>query len=262
MGAFDSLLESVNKGNNENQNTIPGVITGLVKENYDKEHPGMVKVEFFLGEKGKNETEWIPVATPYAGKDHGMYALPEVGSEVVLAFQMGNRSLPIVIGCLWNKKNPYPKETVKDKNVVKKMRTKGGCEIIFSDEDKKEQIQIQTPKKLKVVLEDEKETIKITDKDGKNGVQIDTQKGEMTFLAEKSVTVTVNGQKMAVLDGKAKSIQFSAGKINFKGEQSIGAKAPNIKLEANASVGIKGNASVKVESSGTTQVKGSLVQIN
>lgn len=262
MELFGEALEAAYGERNQFQTAIPGVVTGLVKENWDKEHPGMVKVEYFLGEQGKNLTGWVPVAVPYAGNEYGYYALPEVGSEVVLAFQMGNRNCPIVIGSIWNKKNAQPKETAVEKNTVKRLRTKGGCEIVFSDEEKKEQIQIQTPKNLKIVLEDEKETISVMDKDGKNGVKIDTKNGEMTLLADKNVTLSVGGQKMAVLDGKAKSIQLSAGKISCKGDQSVELSAPNIKAEANASVGIKGNGSVKIESSGAMQIKGSLLQLN
>ena len=71
---------------------INGVVTGTVKENYDKDNPGKVKVELFLGERGLNVTGWIPVMTPYAGNKYGGYALPEVGDEVVVAFLMGDRN--------------------------------------------------------------------------------------------------------------------------------------------------------------------------
>ena len=33
--------------------TAAGVARGTVKENWDESHPGMVKVEMFLGEQGK-----------------------------------------------------------------------------------------------------------------------------------------------------------------------------------------------------------------
>ena len=46
------------------------VTTGKVVENWNEKHPGMVQVEIFLGENGKNRTDWVRVAQPYAGKEY------------------------------------------------------------------------------------------------------------------------------------------------------------------------------------------------
>lgn len=257
MGMFDELLQP----SSPLSGVVPGIVIGIVKDNWDKEHPGMVKVEYFLGEKGKNQTGWIPIAVPYAGKEYGMYALPEVGAEVVLAFQMGDRNCPVVIGSVWSRKNPVPKETASDKNTVKRLRTKGGCEIFFSEEEGKEQIKIQTPKNLSLLIEDEKETIQIGDKDGKNGIVLDAKQGILTVLAEKSMEIKVGGKTMASFDGKSGAIQLTAGKFVCKTDQSTEMKGQTIKIDG-TSVNVKGSGSLKLESSGSTQVKGSVVQIN
>lgn len=257
MGIYDELLQPVSRLNG----MIPGIVVGIVKENWDEEHPGMIKVEYFLGEKGKNLTGWVPVAAPYAGNEFGYYALPEVGSEVVLAFQMGDRNCPIVMGSVWSKKNIVPKETSNEKNTVKKLRTKGGCEIVFSEESGKEQILIQTPKNLKIMLEDEKETIQVSDKDGKNGITIDTKQGVMTLTADKKMELKIGGDTFASLDGNTKTIELTAGKLVGKADQSVEIKGQSLKTEG-TSVEVKGSGSLKLESSGSTQVKGAMVQIN
>lgn len=257
MGMFDELLQP----SSAMPGIVPGIAIGIVKENWDKEHPGMVKVEYFLGEKGKKLTGWIPVAVPYAGNEYGFYALPEIGSEVVLAFQMGNRNCPIVIGCIWSKKTPMPKETAQEKNTVKRLRTKSGCEIVFSEEAGKEQILVETPKKLQLLLEDEKETVRLCDKDGKNGIVIDMKQGTLTFLAEKSMDFKVGGKVMASLDGKSKTIQLTSGKLAAKADQSVEIKGQTLKIEG-TSVNVKGSGTLKLESDGSAQVKGSMVQIN
>lgn len=257
MGMFDELLQP----SASQSGAIPGVVIGIVKENWEKEHPGMIKVEYFLGEKGKNLTGWVPVAVPYAGKEYGSYALPEVGSEVVLAFQMGDRNCPIAIGCIWSKKNTLPKETANNKNTVKKLRTKGGCEILFSEEGGKEQIQVQTPKGLTILLEDEKETIKISDKTGKTGILADTKNGTLSLLADKTVEIKVGGKVMASLDGQKSSIQLTGGKLVGKADQSVEINGQTLKIQG-ASVDVKANGSLKLTSSGSAQLKGTMVQIN
>ena len=107
------------------------VTTGKVVKNWDDKHPGMVQVEIFLGEGGKNRTDWVRVAQPYAGKEFGFYFLPEVGDEVVLAFNLGDRDHPIVIGSLWSQLNPVPQDAATEKNEAKTLRTKGAMSWPF-----------------------------------------------------------------------------------------------------------------------------------
>lgn len=129
MGVFDDLLETAGTRNFPFSN--PGIVMGTVKENWNQDFPGKVKVELLLGEEGKSVTGWVPVAMPYCGNGYGYYSLPEIGCEVVVAFHMGDRNCPVVIGSLWNNKNKLPADTADDKNTVKRFKTKGGCEVVF-----------------------------------------------------------------------------------------------------------------------------------
>ena len=54
MGLYDDL-GGVTPGFSDG--SISGIVTGTVKENYNKDFPGKVRVELFLGESGKNVTE-------------------------------------------------------------------------------------------------------------------------------------------------------------------------------------------------------------
>lgn len=257
MGIIEELLDAqiISVGD------ISGIITGLVKENWDEDHPGMVKVEYFLGEMGKNLTGWVPVAVPYAGNTYGYYALPEVGTEVVLAFQMGNRNCPIVLGCIWNRENALPEETANENNTVKKLLTKGGCEIRFSEEEGKEQILVQTKKGLKLFLEDENETILLGDRDGKSGVSVDAKNGAVTILADKTLELTVGGNVMLSLTGSSKAIEIKGSKLTCNADQSMELKGQTLNLEG-SSTQIKGSGTLKLEAGGTAQLKGAMVQLN
>lgn len=258
MGVIEELLDAqiITVGD------ISGIITGLVKENWDEEHPGMVKVEYFLGEQGKNLTGWVPVVVPYAGDKYGYYALPEVGTEVVLAFQMGNRNCPIVLGCIWNQLNPLPENTANENNTVKKLRTKGGCEILFSEEEEKEQILIQTPKGLSLFLEDENETFRISDKDEKNGISVDAKNGIVTILANDTLEFKVGDNAMLTLKGSSKNIDITGGSIKCNADQGLELKASGtLKLEG-SSAEMKGSGTLKLEAGATAQLKGAMVQLN
>ena len=257
MSLFGELFEQ-----DENiANKVWGVTTGIVLENWNEENKGKVKVEMNLGTQGKNTSGWIPVMTPYGGKGFGMYALPEVGSFVVIAFEMGDRNRPIVIGSLWNNKNTLPDETAIEKNTVKRMKTKGGCEIIFSEEESKEKITIHTPGELTVLLDDELKTISIQDKENENGMVIDTDKGEAVLMAKSKMEFKVDGNVMLTLDGSSKKTEVKSDMVNIEASQTLNMKGQSSNLEG-SSVKVKADGTIGLESDGMASLKGKMVKIN
>lgn len=254
--------------NFEEQARIPGITTGIVKENWDQEHQGMVKVEMYLGEAGKNVTGWVPVMSSYAGEEYGNYQLPEVGQEVVIGFHFGERNYPIVLGCLWNKKNKLPKQTANKNNTIKKFRTKGGCEVVFDDEKGKETITVTTPGKLSFSIEDEKKIIQIKDEKEENSIQMDCQNGNLTFQAKSKMEFKIG--KNAAISIDSKSVKIKSKTVEQSGEQKISISGQNVNVEAKANMGIaakanvtiEGKAATKLNSSGLLEVKGSMVKIN
>ncbi len=240
---------------------VCSIITGLVKENWDDAHPGMVKAEYFLGTAGKNVTGWIPVAVPYAHKDCGLYLLPEIGSEVVIAFHMGNRNCPVVLGCLWNQKNALPANTATKKNTIKRFKSKGGCEVVFEEEKDKEAIEIHTPGGLMFRFDDEKKKILAADGEQKNGISIDAKAGEVKLFGDGKLVLEVGGNAILTLDGKAKSATIKADSIKGDASQSYEVSGQNLKIEGTQTE-IKGKSQLNLQSSGMTQVKGATVKIN
>ena len=243
------------------EETINSVTTGLVKENWDKEHPGMLKVEYFLGTKGKNVTGWVPVAIPYAFKECGMYALPEIGSEVVIAFNMGDRNCPIVIGCLWNNKNTLPKDTAMQENTIKKFRSKAGNEIILDDTKDKEKIQIHTAKGLELGLDEENSSISISDKDKKNSLLISAKEGTISILADKKIELKAGKNTTICLDGSSNKISIKADSVEIEPMKALSLKSQNVQLEG-ADTKINGKSKVDLQANGVLQIKGSMVKIN
>lgn len=263
-----NLLEGILADNERNLGKVHGITTGVVKENFDKENPGRVKVEMHLGETGKNVTGWIPVMCSYAGSEYGNYWMPEIGQEVVIGFHFGERDYPIVLGCLWDKKNQLPKETANKNNTIKKFTTKGGCQIIFNDEKGKEKIEIETPGHLSITMEDEKKLIQIKDEKGDNTIILDCDKGNLSFQAKTKLEFKVGKESILTMDDKAVKIknktieQEGTEKVAVNGQNiNLSAKS-NVDLAANANVSVKGNSGVKINSSGITEVKGSMVKIN
>lgn len=254
------LLSDVS-GAEDGERRTAGVTTGIVKENWNKDFPGKVKVEILLGEEGQNVTGWIPVMTQYSGSSYGFYALPEVGAEVVVAFNMGDRNCPIVLGTLWNNKNKLQSETANDKNTIKSFKTKGGCEVTFDDENGKARVEIKSPGKFSISIEDEKKLIKIKDESGDNGITIDAEKGEMKLNAKTKMELCIGGKAMVSLDGNSKTVEIKADNIKAEATQALKLKGQNDTIEGSM-LNIKAQSSLKVESGAMAEIKGAMVKIN
>ena len=274
MSLFDELLEE-QKENRRQTQSMMGIVYGVVKENWDQDHPGMVKVEILHGESGKNVSDWIPVMSPYAGKEFGAYALPEIGTQAVVAFEMGNLHSPVVIGCLWNQKDPVPPKAANEKNTEKTFVTKGGTRILISDEGGKEKIEIETKGKLFIGLDDEKQMVAIRDEKADNSISMDCKNGAMVLEAKEKLTLRVNKKDVIALDGKAGSATVKTKQVTVEAEQalklkgqsgslegnSLSVKGQTTKLEGNM-LDLAGKGTLKAESNGMLQLKGSMVKIN
>lgn len=76
-----------------------GKYRGVVVDNRDPTWRGrlQVKVPAVMGE----QAVWALPCTPYAGREVGFFALPEVDVGVWVEFEAGDPSYPIWVGCFW-----------------------------------------------------------------------------------------------------------------------------------------------------------------
>lgn len=121
-----------------------GVAVGKVTQNNDKDTGipmGRVKVSYpWLSET--SESGWARCATPMAGSQTGIYFLPEVGDEVLIAFEQGNLSSPIIIGSLWNAEKRPPASNTDGQNNTRLLKTRSGHTITLDDTKGSEKIVI------------------------------------------------------------------------------------------------------------------------
>jgi uncharacterized protein involved in type VI secretion and phage assembly len=86
---------------------VKGVAIALVTQNKDEDGLCRVKVRYPWHDKPR-ESYWARLAMPMAGKDRGLVVIPEVGDEVVVAFEREDLRFPCVLGALWNGKEKPP----------------------------------------------------------------------------------------------------------------------------------------------------------
>jgi len=163
---------------------IDGVTGGIVTNNQDPDGLGRVKIKFpWLSDE--NETDWVRIATLMAGGERGSFFLPEVGDEVLVAFEHGDINHPVVIGALWNGVDKPPETNSDGRNNIRKIKSRSGHEIIFNDDNTamQEKIEIHTNSGHKIVLDDSvgQEKIEIVDKTGNNKIVIDSVQNSMNI---------------------------------------------------------------------------------
>lgn len=244
----------------EEESGCMGITRAVVKENWNEQEPGKVLVEFLSGEKGKNDTKWLPVLSPYCGKGYGVYFHPEIDTEVLVGTLSDSTNSMVVLGGLWNKKDTLPSETAGEQNEIKKIRTKGEHEILFRDTEDAGSIEIKTAKGLHIVLDDKEEVINLLDKDGENGLKVNQKEGTVQLLAKKKISISVNGKDGLVFDNTGK-LALKADQIAEDATTSYQLKTQKLELKGSVAE-LKADGSVKINSSGMAEIKGSLLKLN
>ena len=187
---------------------INGVVSAIVTNNNDPEHLGRVRVNFpWLAEE--SESYWAKVASFMAGNDRGSFFLPEVGDEVLVAFEHGDINFPYVIGALWNGEDTPPESNSDGRNNIKKIKTRSGHEIVFDDSESQEKIVITSKSGHHIILDDTAggEKIVIEDKNG-NSIKMDAVTNTITMKSSIKLSIEAN-----IIDIKADSVLTLQGGI-------------------------------------------------
>ena len=188
-----------------------GVVVGIVTNNQDPQDMHRVKVRFpWLADDV--ESHWARVATPMAGNDRGVYCLPEVDDEVLVAFEHGRVDHPYVLGSVWNGQDRAPESNADGENNHRTIKSRSGHVLRLNDASGNE-------------------TIEIIDKSGQNKVVIDTANNSITIEAHSDITIRSSTGKLTM----------QANGIEMKSQAGISAQAAqSIDLKASAQVTVKG----------------------
>jgi uncharacterized protein involved in type VI secretion and phage assembly len=216
-----SVLDILRQDENRENGKVEGVALGVVTDIQDPEKMGRIRVRYPWREDNQN-SYWARPAVPYAGKNRGTYFIPEVGDEVLLAFDKGNIEHPYMLGVLWNGQDTPPDSNSNGKNDTKLIRTRTGHEIRLMDAQGKESVEVKTQGGHSVKMDDTSGSANITVKDssGSNTIVIDTTQNSITIqsstsLSIKSQTISIEaGASMTIKAGATLTIQGALVQIN------------------------------------------------
>lgn len=228
---------------------MPGVVVGLVTRNDDPEGLGRVKLSYPMLEPG-NESGWARLLAPYAGEERGVYFVPEVGDEVMVAFEHGDPNFPYVVGSVWSLPAKPPNDGPDPDNNIKRIRTRSGHQITFDDTDGKE-------------------LIEILDSSGNNVIRMDVS-GDTIEIEAKTGSVLVSAPKGAIqLDAKTIEVKSSENTVVSAGKELSVSAGTDAAFEAKKGLSvsakggtIKTSQSLGVDGGGQLTLKAGLIDIN
>ena len=203
---------------------LHGVFLGIVKENLQEGSDSRYRVQLrfpWLPSDAQEVSHWARIAVPMAGKGRGTYYLPEREDQVLVVFEHGEISRPIVIGAVFNNSQKPPENNADGPNDLRVIKSKSGHRLCLDDSSGSERITIY-------------------DGSGKNVFLFDSAKRSVTIQASEG-DIEISAPSGAVrLHGKAVKLT-TKGNYSAKGAQLIEVKA-NATLDVNASSDLKAEA--------------------
>ncbi len=136
--------------------------------------------------------------------------IPEVGDEVLVAFEREDLRFPCVLGSLWNGKDKPPHNNNDGKNDKRAFRSRKKHYLLF-DDGSKGVVELAHEKGRKITFDDNGFTVQ--DEKG-NTVKVDSNSGEMTIEAKgklniKAVSITIEATGMLEVKGSTVTIRGS-----------------------------------------------------
>ncbi len=238
-----------------NDDVLDGLYPALVTSNKDPLDVGRVKVRFpWLDDE--EQSHWARLVQPYAGKQRGLFFMPEVGDEVLVVFELGDVHQPLVIGGTWNGEDEPPEPGDPDgSNHHKVIETRSGHKLHFDDTPGAEFIQLNDSSLNNIVRWDSaSNAITVTAKTG--DIHVEAPQGKISLLAKDVVMTASNNASRSVGGNESTTVAKAAVEAagtskSWTASTSLTGTAKVVSLSASSSMSVGGgSASVK-----TTQQK-------
>jgi uncharacterized protein involved in type VI secretion and phage assembly len=169
-----------------------------------------------------HETDWVRVVQLGAGPDSGAVFLPEVDDEVLCGFEFGDVRRPYVIGGLFNGKD----------------KPRLGDGLVDAGRVKRRGFISRRGHRIVLFDDDSKSGIALLSSDGKLRLSLNETKGEIHIHCREKVTIDTESGQVTVKSGG------------------------DVDVEAQGNLTLKGQAGVKIQTSGVVEVSGQLIKLN
>lgn len=188
----DGIIETAAQSKAPCDRRIYGVTAGKVINNLDSTGLGRVQVHL----------PWLPGIDPWArviAPSRGTYFIPQIGDEVMVAFDHGDILEPYIVGSTWNTQDRPPASGPTDPIAKRIICTPLGHKIEF--DDAKQTITITSNTQQKITIDPKK-------------IEIGTTGGTATVTLEETGNISIQSHRSIEL--KAPTIKIEGGKVDIK----------------------------------------------
>lgn len=209
--------------------SVSGLQIGRVMQLQDD--PGgheRLLIELPLVNASEKTAIWARLATLDAGKNKGTTFRPDIDDEVIIGFIDNSVHNAIVLGSLHSSAHPSAVASSDDNN-EKGIFTRSNMKIVFNDDEQSITIANATNNEVSI---------------SESAITLSDCHGNTISMNENGIEINSN---QAIIMNASKDIKASGTSVN---------------IQAALSASVTGQAGAELSSSGTTVVKGSLIQIN
>jgi uncharacterized protein involved in type VI secretion and phage assembly len=228
---------------------LHGIVVAQVTDLGDPDKKGRVRARF-PGLDQQQESDWARVSSIAAGKGRGSSIRPEVGDEVLMAFEGGDLRKPVVLGSLFTSKTALPTLELGGSSFTKAtvLHQFGHQILMWGGGGADEGLELQLKSGASLVMDDKQIHVK--------GVSAQTktllEHGESSIELKPDGTITIKGTKIVL---------NAVNDVEING-MNVKAVAKTSAAIEGAMVEIKGKATGTFNGGGMLELKGGMVKIN
>ncbi|HLI16322.1 MAG TPA: VgrG-related protein [Acidimicrobiales bacterium] len=210
---------------------INGVVSATVVNVRDPEEQGRVQVLYeWMDTEGVAMSDWARVVQIGAGEGFGFFWLPEEGDEVLVSFEQGDPSRPVVLGSLYNTVlEPAAPAAIDEATGLVAMRrisSRFYHNITFLDSEEQTGILIETGDELAgIFLDADEQVISIYNLDG----DIAISGTDIQISAEGDLSLEAVGE-----------LSISAASVTIEGEGDVSLSGAAVELTAEGEMSLDG----------------------
>ncbi len=242
---------------------LPDMQLADVLENDDPDGQGRIKVKFKWQCLTNDPTEWLRVISPNAGNgdtgtNRGFHVIPEIGDQVIIAFEEGNIARPVVMGSVYHGKSGSSK-SFKNSN-TKGLTSRKGSALTFDDLNHALSLGTNAANFVKI----ENGAGQIT---AQSAETIVIKTGESSITMKKDGTIDIKGkviniQGIDVINANASDKPGTSVNIGKNGTTTVTIDTKNIDSKATAGITVSSDTTLSQTSTGVQTITGSQVDIN
>jgi uncharacterized protein involved in type VI secretion and phage assembly len=194
---------------------VPGVVVAIVTDVADPDNLGRIKVTYpWLDDS--YTSDWAPLCQLGAGNKRGAVFLPEVGDEVVVAFDHGDMRYPVVLSSIYNgvdKPNLGGNLVDSTSGAVQRrgITSKDGHMLVFFDGQGDDGIALLS---------------------GDNSLRLSLNQSQTVIKITSGGSITIDGQSQVQIN--------SSGDLDISATGTLSLKGAQVQISADSEVAVSG----------------------